>query len=267
MPYQMESLLSKCDVNDYKLLIRQICGYTILTNDKDLQTALSTYLHNETQQSRLDLIHLIEADIRYLGSSDLGYAKRKLIGDTSPPGVDIAEIINDVSEKLNVNQKLVGSPESKLELLVKRTVEITFFALSPDQQRELFEKAGIDKKQIDIFFNELLENKARFLPLLLSILGVEITKQIIEGIVISVITVYLGRHAAKELVKNLATRIPWWVEWLGPIVWGLSLGWLVLDIQGPAYRKTTPILLFLGIIALRDGPESGDAFWNEADEI
>ena len=72
---------------------------------------------------------------------------------------------------------------------------------------------------------------------------------------------------AEELFKNLAARFPWWAEWLGPIVWGLSLGWLAIDLQGSANRKTIPVLLYLGIVGLRDGPEDGEAFWNEPAEI
>ena len=143
-------------------------------------------------------------------------------------------------------------------------MEKTFFGLSPERQRELFEKAGIGKDQQKEFFEKLKGNKAHFIPFLLSILGPEITKKVIEGIVISVIATYLGREGAKELFKNLALRFPLWAEWLGPIVWGLSLGWLTLDLQGAAYRKTIPVLLYLGIVGLRDGPEEGPSFWNES---
>lgn len=267
MSYQMESILSKCEMEDYKFIIGQIDSYINLTDDQKLKEAFLSCSTKKTINTKLILINLIEADIRYLGSSDLAYFKRKLFSNNDPPGVDIDEIISDVSDKLKVKQKLVGTVESKLERLVKATVEKTFFSLSPDQQRELFDKAGVDKKQQDDFFEKLSRNKAHFLPLLLSILGPQITQSIIEGIVVSVITVYIGREAAKELIKNLATRFPWWAEWLGPIVWGLSLGWLALDLQGPAYRKTIPILLYLGIVGLRDGPEDGEAFWNEAGEI
>lgn len=266
MGYEMESILGKCDTEDFRLLLKQIDSYVNLTDDGKLNAAFLAFSSRNSPENRTNLIRLLEKDIRYLGSSEVAYAKRKLLGD-EPPGVSINEIIEDVSKKLKVKQKLVGTVEAKLERLVKWSVEKTFFALSPEQQRELFEKAGIDRKQQDEFFEKIKRNKAHFLPLLLSILGPEITKKIIEGIVISVIAAYLGREGAKELVKTVATRFPWWAEWLGPIVWALSLGWLALDLQGSAYRKTIPILLYLGIVGLRDGPEDGDSFWNEPTPI
>jgi len=38
-------------------------------------------------------------------------------------------------------------------------------------------------------------------------------------------------------------------------MWVLSGTWLAIDLQGPAYRKTVPICLYLGVVAMRDGIE------------
>ena len=262
MAYQMEEILRKCDMDDYRILVKQIESYVNLTSDTKLKAALSECSSANINHGKTELIHLLEDEIRYLGSSDIGYSKRKLLGQF-PAGVDIDEIIEDVSAKLKVKQKLVATVEERLKRLVRWTVEKTFFSLSPEQQRELFEKAEIDKKHQEEFFEKIKNNKAHFLPLLLSILGPVITKKIIEGITVSVIAGYLGREGAKELFKTLLLRFPWWAEWLGPIVWTVSLGWLALDLQGAAYRKTIPILLYLGIVCLRDNSKDGDAFWQE----
>jgi len=117
------------------------------------------------------------------------------------------------------------------------------------------------------FFDKIKNNKAHFLPLLLSVLGPEITATIVQGLAITTIAAFMGRKAAEELFKNLIARFPWWAEWLGPIVWGLSWGWLAIDLQGASNRKTIPVLLYLGIVGLRDGPEEGEAFWNEPAQV
>jgi hypothetical protein len=35
--------------------------------------------------------------------------------------------------------------------------------------------------------------------------------------------------------------------------------------QGPAYRITAPVLVYLGLISLRNGPDEGEKFWTETD--
>lgn len=262
MPYEIKPLLLKCDSNDFSFLISEIDSYVNFSSDSELKELLAAYIEVGTGTSKITLAKALEREIRYIGSSEVAYAWRKLQGE-EPAGVSIHEIIEDVSAKLKIKQKLVGTAEAKVEHLVKWTVEKAFFALKPEQQRELFEKAGVGKRQQEEFFAKIKDNKALFMPLLLSVLGPEITATIVQGLAISAMAAFMGRKAAEELFKNLAVRFPWWAEWLGPIVWGLSVGWLALDLQSAAYRKTIPILLYLGIVGLRDGPEDAVAFWSE----
>ncbi|TFE36999.1 hypothetical protein E2553_46140 [Paraburkholderia dipogonis] len=264
MAYEMTSLLMKCEVEDFAFLIEQIEGPFNLSSDSDLTAALGNFRRSGSEVAKSVLVKLIEREVRYLGSSEAAYAYRKLLSSQEPAGVSILEIVNDVSKKLTVRQKAIGTLEARLERLVKSAVEKAFFDLKPEQQRELFEQAKVGSKQQGEFFDKIKSNKAHFLPLLFSLLGPEITASIVQGLTIAVIAQFIGREAAKELLKNILARFPWWAEWLGPIVWSLSLSWLAFDLQGAAYRKTIPILLYLGIVGLRDGPEDGDAFWTEA---
>lgn len=258
----MQELLAKCDAEDLKLVLRQIDSYVNFSSDSELKASLNSFSQAQSAEAHAFLLRTIEREIRYLGSSDLAYAKRKLLGNEDPPGVGIFEMIEDISARLKVKQKYFGTVEARLERLVRATAERTFFKMSAEQQRELFEKAGVGKKQGKEFFDKLKSNKAHFVPLLLSVLGPTITREIVLGLVVSVAASYMGKEAAKAFVANLALRFPWWAEWLGPIVWGVSLGWLAIDLQSAAYRKTIPILLYLGIVGLRDGPEEGTSFWD-----
>lgn len=267
MPYEITPLLLKCDADDYAILISQIDSYVNLSADAELKKLLVEYRENGAADRKIELAQAIEREIRYVGSADVAYVIRKLKGNEIPAGVSFDEMVDDVSRKLKVKQKLVGTAEAKVERLVKWAVEKTFFQMTEQQQREMFEKAGVGKGQQDEFFEKITNNKAHFLPMLLSLLGPEVTATIVQGIAISAMAAFMGRKAAEELFKNLALRFPLWAQWLGPIVWTLSLGWLALDLQGAANRKSIPILLYLGIVGLRDGPEEGDAFWNEPAQI
>lgn len=263
MPYEITPLLLKCDDADFYLLLTQIDSNINFTSDAELKGLLSKYKEYPSIGIKTRIAYAIEREMRYLGSSDVAYAYRKLFGNEDPAGVSIHEIIDDASATLKIKQKRLGTPEAKLERLVKWAAERTFFSLTFEQQRELFEKAGLGKEQQNGFFEKIKENKAHFLPGLLSLLGPEITLAIVQSLGTAALATLIGRKAAEELIKHLLTKFPWWAEWLGPIVWGLSLSWLAFDMQGAAMRKTVPILLYLGIVGLRDGPEDGDAFWSE----
>lgn len=266
MNYEMQSILAKCDAEDLKVILKSIDSYVNLSSDKELHFISKAFFESQSPAIHTTLLHTLEREIRYLGSSDIAYAFRKLWSDKQLAGVSVFEMIEDVSRQLKIKQKHFGTVEARLERLVRATAEKTFFKLSPEQQRELFEKAGVGKKQTEEFFEKLKGNKVLFIPVLLAVAGPELTKDIVLGLAISVAAIYLGREGAKALLASLITKFPWWAEWLGPIVWGLSLGWLAIDLQSAAYRKTIPILLYLGIVGLRDGPEEGNDFWNNSSE-
>lgn len=261
MTYEMTPLLMKANSADFALLINRIDSYVNFSDDKGLKGTLAQYERDGLDSTKEQLVKMLEREIRYVGSADIAFAFRKMTSESEVAGVSFNEIVDDVSRKLKVKQRLVGTPEAKVERIVKYTVEKTFFAMTEEQQRELFTKAGVERAQQDELLKKFTGNKLNFLPLLLSVLGPEITMVIIQGLAISALAAFIGRKAAEELIKNLIGRFPWWAEWLGPIVWGLSLGWLAVDLQGAAFRKTIPIILYLGIVGLRDGPEDGAEFW------
>jgi uncharacterized protein YaaW (UPF0174 family) len=261
MGYEATTLLLKCDTDDFAVLISQIDSYVNLTSDTELKQLFALYERDPIASNKEQLARVMEREIRYVGSADIAYAFRKLFKNEEPAGVSFKEIIEDVSGKIGVQQKPLGSIEARLERLVRASAEKSFLAMSPDQQRKLFEESGVGREQQNEFFNRLKGNKAALLPLLMSLLGPEVTAKLVQGLAVVAIAQFMGKEAAKKLVEQLVTKFPWWAEWLGPIVWGLSLSWLAIDLQGAACRKTIPIMLYLGIVGLRDGPEDGDSFW------
>ena len=50
-------------------------------------------------------------------------------------------------------------------------------------------------------------------------------------------------------------------DWLIPMLGPLNVAWIASDVAGPAYRKTVPILLCLGMAAIRADQKSGDKDW------
>ena len=247
----MKEILDKCQPADFAYISAVLDSYLSFTNDKRRRELLG--LSERSPKSRAELIELMDRQIRYYGSSDLAYLKRALLGEDS--GIDARELVEDVCAKFKVRVKHGGSLESRLEQLVYAVVEKELLGKSPEELAEAFTDIGVGNADIETILQHLKKNgKVAVLPILIEVLGPKIALGIIETIIISLLAQIIGREAAKQLVKELVKRNPW-VNTLGPVMWVLSGVWLAYDIQGPAFRKTAPIALYLGMVALRDGGE------------
>ncbi|WAG11669.1 hypothetical protein [Aeromonas dhakensis] len=247
----MKAIISKCEREDFNYLSEVLDSYLSFTDDKRRKELLA--VSDSHVQSRAQLIELMDKQIKYYGSSDIAYLKRAIFGDDG--GVDAKEIVEDVCSKLKVSIKLGGSTESRLERMVNAVVEKELLSKTPEELAAAFKSMGVGDVDRDLILEHLKNNgKVAVLPILVQVLGPKITLGIIETIIVSLIAQIIGREAAKQLVKELMKRNPW-INALGPVLWALSGAWLAFDLQGPAYRKTVPICLYLGIVALRDGEE------------
>ena len=256
----MKAIINKCTREDFNYLSEVLDSYLSFTDDKRRKELLAA--SDSHVQSRAQLIELMDKQIKYYGSSDIAYLKRAILGDDG--GVEAKEIVEDVCSKLKVNIKLGGSTESRLERLVNAVVEKELLSKTPEELAAAFKGMGVGDVDRDLILEHLKNNgKVAVLPILVQVLGPKITLGIIETIIVSLIAQIIGREAAKQIVKELMKRNPW-INALGPVLWVLSGAWLAFDLQGPAYRKTVPICLYLGIVALRDGEEDSKGSSNNS---
>lgn len=245
----MKSILMKCSTEDLSYLSSVLDSYLSFVSDKGRKKLL---LNANKAQAKGDLIDLMDSQIKYFGSSDVAFLKRRFFGGG---GVSSKEIVEDVCRKLGVSIKQGGSVEARLERLVNAVVEKELINKSPGELSAAFKDMGIGDEKIKLALEHVKSNgKVAVLPVLVQILGPKVTLGIIEVIIVSLIAQVVGREAAKLIVKELLKRNPW-INALGPVLWVLSGAWLAFDLQGPAYRKTIPICLYLGVVALRDGEE------------
>lgn len=212
--------------------------------------------------NRRVLAEQIEHEVRYAGSADLAYGFRWLIG--REPGVSVDEILRDVSAQFKVKDRPLGTFKARVERLVRGVVDKSFTQLSPEDQRRMLESEGVEAEKAREVVAKLKEGgKLAVLPLLYAVLGRTLVTRLVTAMATQVIASILGPVIARQLIQQVVTKFPWWGQWLGPIVWSITLSWAVYDIQGAAYRITCPTMVYLGLIALREGPEGGDAFWQE----
>ncbi len=251
----MKSVLAKCEHQDFEYISSVLDSYVSLTDDSGRKALLQK--SRNSQSAKTELIALVDRQIRYYGSSDVAYVMRSIF--TSEGGVSALEVLEDVCEKLKVSVKHVGSVESRLERLTSAVVEKELLSKSPAELAEAFKSFGVGEADAESLKEHLIKNgKVAILPIIVEVMGPKVALGIIETIIITLITQIVGREAAKALVKELVKRNPW-MNALGPVMWALSGAWLALDLQGPAFRKTVPICLYLGIVALRDGTDDGMA--------
>lgn len=247
----MQSILNKCQIEDLKYISNTLDSYVSFTNDRKRKSLLEAA--EKTATLSPELIALLDKQIRYFGSSDLAYGFRRLFNDDG--AIPAHELIDDVCSKCKVNVKKGGSVEFKLERLVIQVVEKELLSKKPADLAKEFEKIGMGKADIAQVEDALKSNgKIAILPIIVELLGPKIALGLIETIIINMIAQFIGKEAAKQLLKEVVKRNPW-VNALGPIIWTISGAWIALDLQGPAYRKTVPVLLYLGVVALRDGKE------------
>ena len=194
------------------------------------------------------LAQKFEKEIRYVTSSDIAYGARKIRG-IEPAGIDIDELIDDVCTVMKIPIKKVGTIEGKLEYLAKRIVDKTFMEQPPEEQVNILKKLNISEEQVKKILKDIKEHKEKLIPVLVIILGKEAALNFANTILIGIIVFFVGKKTTEQLLKVLITKMPWLAA-LGPMaIVGLT-GWTLLDICGPATRKTIPLTLHLGILSL-----------------
>ena len=251
----MQDVFSPLTPPDYHFLLGVIEGPASFTEDGALRTLLAAAEEDDTEANRAALNAQLEREIRYLGSADVAYLFRYVMG--REPGVPFSEIIRDAAKTLKIKPSSLGTEREMLETLVQEYATRQFADLSPEEQQQLLESLGVERDRAAAFLKKSAGVFA--LPTLIQAFGTLVVNGLIKTVIFGTIGKIIGHQLAMRLFNFLWSRLPWWVNWIGPVAWTLSIGWTALDIQGPASRKTIPIVLYLGLCSLREkeGVRSG----------
>lgn len=249
----MQTLLARLTPADYTFLIGLIESPVSLTDDRALRTRLAALEASDTPDARAELNRHLEREIRYLGSADLAYGARYLLG--VEPGVPFREIVRDVADALKIGLPRRADDTEKVKVLVQAYAADRFRELPPARQQEMLESLGVSEEQAADF---LKRSAGRFaIPAMVEAFGYLVVDRLIKGVIFGAISRLVGKQVADLLFAWVARRFPWWVRWIGPAVWTVSFGFTALDLQGPATRKTIPLVLYLGLCALREDAPAG----------
>ena len=248
----MHELLDILRPADYRFLAGIIESPFNFTPDATIHRLVSAVEEDDSPENRRALNEQLEATIRYLGSSDLMFAARFMTG--GDPGAPFSGIVRDVAKSLKVDPPPLGTDREMVEKVATDYATKTFSEMTPEQQQKMLEDLGVEREKAVAFLKRSAGVFA--LPMLIEAFNIVIVQGLIKTIIFGTIAKIIGRQLAGRLFSFLAGRLPWWVSWVGPA------GWTALDIQGPAKRKTIPIVLYLGVCSLRErnpGANGSDA--------
>lgn len=240
----MQDILCTLTPADFGFLIGIIGG----SKERRLTVLLDAMQDNDTAETRAALSDALEHEIRYYGSASVPYMVRKTFG--AEPGASFSVIIRDAARKLKVRLTPLSTEREMIAELAQETATQQFAGLTSDEQQRLLEDLGIEREHAVAFLKRSAGVFA--VPAMIEAFGIIVVQGLIKTVIFGLIAKIIGAQLAARLLQFLVSRLPWWVGWISPATWTLSLGWVALDIQGPAMRKTIPIVLYLGLCVLRE---------------
>lgn len=247
MAYELTVLLNSCEKSDAEFLLTLIDSNLNFTYNSGLAKLCSLW---DAGPMPLPLNHKLETEIRYLGSNDFAYMRRKLAGCV-PAGVHVDEIIDDICKLMKIQIPLAETLEERLEIFAANLVDQQFSRLAPERQRALIASMGFDEYRRREVMAKINEKRERLLPIILPLLTSGAGQQIFQGLILSILTQFIGRETARRVLIQAGQRLPVLGASLGPLLLAGGAGWLIADLAGPASRKTIPLMLYLGLVSLR----------------
>jgi hypothetical protein len=244
----MHDVFQSLDLADYTFLVEVLEGPFTLLSDGQLRRLLADLEAYDTPEARATLNQRLEREIRYLGSSEVLYWSRSLLGQEA--GTPFPQVVRDVARALKVETPPMGTAREQVAHVVEQYVTKQFASLSPEEQQRMLVEAGAERENAAAFIRRSAGVFA--LPLLIQTFDVLVVQVLIKQVIFGTIAKIIGQQLAGKIFTFLAGRFPWWLRWVGPVAWTASIGWTVFDLQGPALRKTIPAVLYLGLCALRE---------------
>jgi uncharacterized protein YaaW (UPF0174 family) len=243
----MRDLLALCTPDDYAFLVGLIESPLNATQDDRLERLLTVYRAEQTEEMRAVLDDALVEAVGYLGSGEAAYWLRKASG--KPPGVSFQEVARDVARKLKLDVRLVGTDREVAETIAELYATETFSGLEAQEQQRLLEELGVERDRAVAFLKSSAGVFA--LPLVLQTFDAIVVRGLVQGVIVRAITRMVGTTVARRLLGFAVSGMPWWLKWIKPAAWTLSLGYAGYKVQGPADRKIVPLVLYLGLVALR----------------
>ncbi len=232
---------------DYSFLAEVTRSPFNVNPDRRLADLAGEYEQSGDPAIREQLQLALDSTIGYLGSSDIAFAARKV--QRGRGGLPLRLVVEDVARKLGLRVDRAAPVDEMMAELAVSYATVAFARMERDEQQRLLVELGVDADQAARFVQRSAGVFA--LPVAVQAFSAVIVEGLIKRVVFSAIARIIGEQLAARLFALLAGRLPWWVNWVGPLAWAGSISFTALDLQGPAYRKTIPAILYLGLCVVR----------------
>ena len=162
-------------------------------------------------------------------------------------GADYIEVTRDVAKALNADLPKKGDERDYELAILGKVVEKYLQGASPE-----------DREQIEKILKEAGDEAWKSLsawasgagkPIVITLLntvGRQVTQQILKRIILWIVAKQTAKQAAKAAARLAGMAIP-----LLNIVFAV---WLLIDLAGPAYRKTVPAVIQVALLRLAVEP-------------
>ena len=252
--YELADILNRCVRDDMDFFLSTIASSLNFTDDKLLKS-LNRVWSGEGGTLPEEFNHKVEEDIRYLGSNDVAYLKRKWLG-RHPAGVSMNEIIDDLSEPIGLQTSNLLDLEDRLQIFAGQVIEQQFARLDGEQKRKMLEDMRLGEQETKKVSGVVLASGA-LLPAILPLLNGGRATELLQGLTIAMIAPFAEEPAKESLSRTLAgLSLP--ADWLDAGVERISAGKLSNMPFGPASQKTIPLVLYLAVLSFRE--EARQAF-------
>lgn len=244
----MQELFDYLEAPDYTFLAEVLYSPFNVNPDRKLIELAREYDASGSPEVLERLRETLERSIRYLGSADIAFNVRKL--QSGEGGLPIRTVVEDVARRLGVRVSRTAPLDIMVADVTSGYATVAFARMDRSEQQRMLEELGVASEQAARFVGRSAGVFA--LPVAVQAFSAIVVEGLIKRVIFGTIARYIGEKLASQLFALLAGRLPWWVNWVGPAAWAGSLGWTAFDLQGPAYRKTIPAVLYLGLCVIRE---------------
>jgi uncharacterized protein YaaW (UPF0174 family) len=250
MGYEITDILSKATKLDAQFIVEILSSYFSFTDDKGMREALDMWENGPIPEL---FAKKLEKEIRYVGSNEIATFFRYIIG-RDPAGVSFYVVVSDVAKALKVKIKHISTIEKTLETLGASAVQHSIYSMSIEEQIKLIKSSLLNEEAKEKVLKYIRDNKIILsLPIIKTLLGTELFKTLLNGIIGGIIKSFLGKFITKKTLELILARLP--LNFFGPVSW-LASGAVTLHlIFSPALRKTMPIVLHLSRLCIKDNTD------------
>lgn len=172
--------------------------------------------------------------LRKMGSNDIATMLR------GGEGVPYEEVVLEVGQKLEAKVEKANSIEENEERILLKMFEDALERMTDDEKRAVFRSMGMNEGDIPLgaigaaIIHNLLREFGGFYIYQITVIVANMVSRALLGAGLSIAT----NAAITRTVGAL----------LGPIGWIATGLWLIVDLAGPAFRKTVPAVIHVALL-------------------